>query len=259
MNAAVLREWPRKWGRRAVLAVQFATIFPLRTPAGVTDDEMRRSAALWPLAGAGLGALVWLADGGLRLFLPPLPAAAMAMAGYALATGALHLDGLMDTVDAVGSRAPKERALEIMRDSRVGALGAVAGCVVLIGKTAALSALPPAAAGPFVAVPALARAAVVWSTHFAPGARGSAGLGGLFARRVPASATWTASVSACAFAVWGLGLPRAILYLAGAALVAYGAANWLRRRFGGMTGDTYGAVLELVEWLAWTAASAHTR
>ena len=242
--------------RQAMLAVQFATVFPTPQLVGVTDDEVRRSMAWLPVLGAVLGALLWLLNLGLRRGLAPWPATVVSLALYTGSTGALHLDGLLDTADAVGSRARGERALAIMKDSRVGAMGAVAGCLVLLGKAAALSALLPQSPGPFIVMPALSRMAMLWAMGWAPAAR-STGLAGLFARRMPASATGIATVCACAFSLWLLPWREALIAIMGVFAFSFVVTRWLHRRFGGLTGDSYGAINELIEWLGWTALSVH--
>lgn len=242
--------------RQTILAIQFATVFPTPQLGDVTEDEMRRSMAWLPVLGALLGALLWLLNLGLRKMLAPLPAAVVAIAFYTLCTGALHLDGLLDTADAVGSRARGERALAIMKDSRVGAMGVVAGCLVLLGKVAALSALLPQSPGPFIVLPALSRMAMLWAMGWAPAAR-STGLASLFARRLPVSATWTGTLFACGLSFWLLSWQEALIVVLGVFAFSWAMTRWLQRRFGGLTGDSYGALNELIEWLGWTALSVH--
>ncbi len=242
--------------RQTVLAIQFATVVPTPQLADVTEDEVRRSMAWLPVLGAVLGALLWLMNLGLRRGLAAWPATVVSLAFYTISTGALHLDGLLDTADAVGSRARGERALAIMKDSRVGAMGVVTGCLVLLGKAAALSALLPQSPGPFIVIPALSRMAMLWAMGWAPAAR-SAGLAGLFARRMPVSVTWIGTVSACGLSVWLLSWREALFAILGVFAFAWGMTRWLYRRFGGLTGDSYGAINELIEWIGWTALTVH--
>jgi adenosylcobinamide-GDP ribazoletransferase len=127
--------------RRLLLAVTFLTGLPLPVPGEARDDDLWGSMAWYPLVGAGLGFAgfaVWL---GLSWLLPPLVAAALVIVLLELFTRALHLDGLMDTCDGYFSGAPRERALEIMKDSRSGAMGVFGAITVIVVKIAALGAL----------------------------------------------------------------------------------------------------------------------
>lgn len=237
--------------RVCILAVQFATILPTASLVDVSEVEMRISVALWPLIGAALGGVLWVSTLLLRHFLMPLPASVLAVTLFTILTGALHLDGLMDTVDAIGSRAHGEKALAIMRDSRVGAMGAAAGCLVLIGKVAALTNLSTNSAMLYILIPTLSRAAMVWAMMWAPAARGKEGLGGLYAQQIPIGATLSASAVAVVGALFMDPILRGIALLAGAFVLAFGLTRLFDHRFGGMTGDTYGAINEVVEWLGW--------
>ena len=126
--------------RQALLAAQFLTTFPLPNLSYVSEAEIRLSSMFFPLVGVVLGIILWAMEFLLRLVFPNLVSTSIALTLYTLLTGALHLDGLMDTADALGSRKPRERALEIMKDSRVGAMGVVAAVMVYSGKLAALNA-----------------------------------------------------------------------------------------------------------------------
>lgn len=242
--------------RRLALAITFLTIVPIRVPAPVTDADVTASVAYYPLVGAGLGGLLW----GLAYLMqawPSLLAAAVLAAAYTVVTGALHLDGLMDTADALASRRPRREALAIMKDSRVGALGALAGVLVLVIKIAAWTTLLHRAPFPWlVAVPAVARTGMVWSVAHEPAApRGDAPtLAQQYQGAVPTGVVllWAAGVLAALLAVGGGW--TAVLLTVGGMVLAAGAARATTRWLGGMTGDTYGAVNELVEVWGWIVA-----
>ncbi|MDA8198983.1 MAG: adenosylcobinamide-GDP ribazoletransferase [Thermaerobacter sp.] len=246
----------RQW-RRLALALTFLTIVPIRVPAPVTDADMTASAAYYPLVGAGLGGLLLgLAD--LMHAWPSFLAAAVLAAVYTVATGALHLDGLMDTADALASRQPPAEALAIMKDSRVGAAGALAGVLVLVIKIAAWTALLHRPLFPwFVAIPAVARTGMLWAVAHEPAApRGDAPtLAGQYHGAVPTRVVllWAAGVLAALLAAGGSW--TAVWVTAGGLALAAGAARATTRWLGGMTGDTYGAVNELVEVWGWIVAA----
>jgi adenosylcobinamide-GDP ribazoletransferase len=242
--------------RQAVLAVQFASVFPTPRISGATEEEIRGGMGWLPVLGAWLGALLWGLDAVLRRVLPVWPATVLVLAAYTGATGALHLDGLMDTADAVGSRAAPEKALAIMKDSRVGAMGAVAGSIVLLGKAAALSMLNPAHPGGFILVPALSRLAMICAMAFAPAARPD-GLAALFAQKLSPTAVALGMILSIGAGLVLMPWYEAVSLWAGTLAFSFALTVWFRRRFGGMTGDIYGALNELTEWLGWTALSLH--
>src|SRR5437763_1509099 len=126
---------PMRGASRLVAAIAFLTRIPV---GGIYD--VAGGAAVFPLVGAALGAAVGGAAYGLARIMPSLAAAGIALALGALLTGALHLDGLADTADALGARS-REGALAIMRDHAIGTYGATALVLDLVVKTAALAAL----------------------------------------------------------------------------------------------------------------------
>lgn len=112
-------------------AFQFLTRLPVPVTLQYDHAMFRRSVVFYPLVGAVLGLLLSLGGLLLQSFLPPAAAAALMLLLWVAMTGALHLDGLMDTADGILSHRSREQMLEIMKDSRVGAMGVVA-CVLLL-------------------------------------------------------------------------------------------------------------------------------
>lgn len=250
------------WVRTFVLAITFLSILPMPTLVGVSRRELRHSVAWYPWVGAGLGVVAFAVQGLAGRVLPPLAAAGVALGVYTLLTGGLHVDGLMDTADALGSRHDREASLAVMKDSRVGAMGVMAAVLLLGGKWSALAALPSWDLWAFVAVPAVARLSLVWSMTLAPGAR-SQGLGNLYAQGIQQSTLWAAILSGvCWTFLPGLLEPQhggmiwvdTIILWLWTGLLTLGFTRWMTHRFGGMTGDTYGALNELVEWSGWLLA-----
>ena len=123
-------------------SVRGAVSFLTRVPVGgsVDADDVARGAALFPLVGAGVGALSGAVAVLLHPTLSPLLAATAAVAVAAVITGGMHLDALADTADGLGAHS-RERALEIMRDSRVGTFGATALVLDLLLKIGAIGTL----------------------------------------------------------------------------------------------------------------------
>lgn len=246
--------------RGAAAAGAFLSLVPLAGRGGVVAADVARGAWAFPAVGAAVGALAAaVALGASAALTPQAGAVAGAVAGL-LATGALHLDGLADTADALGGRS-RERALEIMRDHAVGAYGAAAVALDLILRTTllaallqggeALAALVAAGAASRAAVPPLALRVAYARPHPGPGAALSPPRGG-----AARTALAVAVAAALLVAVLGAVVAAAVFAVAVAVAAACGAA--CRRRFGGVTGDTLGATVELVELASLVALVALT-
>lgn len=194
-------------------------------------------------AGLLLGALV----GGLELALAPVlpvaPRSAVLLGALLLLSGGMHLDGLMDSADGLfGGRDPARR-LEIMRDSRVGAYGVAAAGAVLLVQYAALSAVTGQRWTVVIVAVGLSRAASALALGVARPARAD-GLGSVFSvpRRLAGgtAAALVAAAAAVALGGWHGAAAVGVALLATVAVVAV-----FRRRVGGMSGDGFGAVVEL--------------
>lgn len=200
--------------------------------------------------GAGLAALTYA----LGLVFPPSVTAALWLVISTLVTGGLHLDGLMDTADGLmGGREPS-RILEIMRDSRVGAMGGLAAVLTLLLKWTLLSAwLTPgpgtAQVAALILMPTLGRWTMVGAISFFPYARPEGGLGRPFADGIKRTHLLTATVIALVVA-WLTQGPQGLIIMAAVGLAALAAARLIASRIGGMTGDTYGTINELSELTA---------
>jgi len=243
--------------RRLTLAVTFLTGIPLPVRGEVSPADLWRSMGWYPLVGLGLGFAAWGSYAGLLELLPSLVAAVLVVLLLEAVTRGLHMDGLMDTADGVLSGAPRERALEIMKDSGVGAMGVVAAVLILVLKVAALGALTRAdAAAPLLAGWCAARALPAVDVYAWPYARAS-GTGEAFTReRTPgpvamAAGLLVAGVVATLFvtlAVDGAGTWYAgIVVVAIAMAVALLVQAAVAKRLGGLTGDVYGMGIELAE------------
>lgn len=228
-----------------LIALQFLTRLPVSLPGMPPPDEQGRSLLYYPLVGGLLGGLLWLAS----LCLADTPAllgAALLLSLWVLLSGALHLDGLGDCVDAwVGGYGERERTLAIMKDPRSGPMAVVALVLLLLLKFAALLALLET--GQWLAlllVPLLARASLLGLFLGTPYVR-AGGLGAAMAAHLPRTAGWRVlllSGAACLLAGWS-----GLLAVAAALGVHLLLRRQLLRRLGGTTGDTAGALLELSE------------
>lgn len=233
-----------------ILALQFTTIFPIPARGSVSESDLRHSVVFYPVAGFVLGCVLWGLQSILIHLLSVSAATVFSLAVYTFITGGLHLDGLMDTADALGSHRSRERALEIMRDSRIGAMGAIAGIFLLAGKGTALATISNHAYWLLILVPGLSRLGMVWSMKMAPYAREQSGLGQIYAQKIP---LWTElfATAIVGAAFWITFSYRGLSVIVFAFVFVWLYTVFMTKRFGGMTGDTYGALNELLEWLGW--------
>lgn len=260
--------------RHFVLAVQFFSRIPvtgrLAAWAGWSPQLQHASVAHLPgigwLVGAW-GAACLAATGWLLAPSPwmPLVAAVLSTVATLWLTGGLHEDGLADVADGLGGFVPPERALEIMKDSRLGAYGAMALVMALLAKLSLVALLVDInmqwAALLLCSIHVLSRMAplalmqclpyVSQATHSK--ALHAAGRP-LAARGLVAATLWC--LPALALTGWLGGLPLAIGLVLPGALATAAMVRWLRRRLGGMTGDCLGAAQQVCELAMLLGAAA---
>lgn len=238
----------------AGLIGQFAAAWTLLSrlpwPFAVPRDLSAIGRGVWafPIVGAMLGALgggvFWMAR---EIGLPALVAAALAIGFLAVATGALHEDGLADTADGFGGGRSREAKLAIMRDSRKGTYGVLALVIVTLLRVGALAALAGAQGfAALIAAAALGRGFAALPMSLLPAARAD-GLG-RGAGRAPGFAACLAlilAVAAATLAAAGYALPwRALGYaVAGAFFAVLFVSLMAARQIGGSTGDVLGAAI----------------
>lgn len=232
--------------RLFIIAFQFLTIVPLPVAVRCEEEDLGRSMAFFPLVGLVLGALMAGADFLLAPLLPRAVADLLLIVISTVATGALHLDGLSDVCDGLAARGSRERFLEIMKDSRVGAVGAVALVLGLGLKYQALLAVPAGYKREVLLFfPMAARLAQVQMTVGAKRARrdglGSAFVGGAGITQLLSA--WALTLTA---GVLLLGL-SGVICLALLFLLTWGVKSWSHGRLGGVTGDVIGCASELNE------------
>jgi adenosylcobinamide-GDP ribazoletransferase len=231
----------RRWDEFRV-AAGFLTRLPLG-PAPEPAMALAQASWAFPLVGILVGLLGGLAYAlAAWLGLPPLPAALIAVAATALSTGALHEDGLADTVDGLGGGHDREHKLAIMRDSRSGAYGVLA-LVFSVGlRAAALATLSGGGrvVAALIAGHAVARGFLPLALRALEPAR-SDGLGAS-AGRPEAGNAWGAAGLGVLIAVFALDLGPGIAAVIAAAIAMTLVADLARRRVGGYTGDVLGAV-----------------
>ncbi len=251
-------------------AVRFLTLIPLPfLPAKAHEDYERTvaRATLWfPLVGCLIGGLGGAAGWVAGLFWGELARAVIIVVAIGVITSGLHLDGLSDTFDGLMSWRPRERKLEIMKDSRIGAMGALALIAIFALKVAFITAAGAGWLPAVLASTTLGRWADVYSIYFFPPAR-EGGLGRRFQAFTRRRDFIFATVQAAAILALVFGLsaaphdwPAAWLRAGLAAglvlLVTHALAARWTRVLGGLTGDTYGALCEIGEVVALAALSA---
>lgn len=227
------------------IAFGFLTRLPVKN-APVDDVVLGRSLSWFPIVGAALGLALVGSERLLRAYLSVDLMAVALVVLLAVLTGGLHLDGLADVFDALGGgRGDRPRMLAIMKDSRIGAHGAAALCLLLIAKVfLVMEVLRHESLWQLFAFPVLARWSVIPLVIFFPYARVE-GLGKPFnGHGRPLHFAMATCLTAALLAWTG---PQAIVPGASALAVALGIGFWLKRRLGGLTGDVYGAAIEVSE------------
>lgn len=239
---------------RFLAALQFLTIIPLPWRRQVSPEDLARSTGYFPVVGLIIGLLLaglnWL----LGWFLPMAVVNVLLIVFLAVISGALHLDGLADTCDGIaGGKTPEER-WQVMRDSRVGSFGIVGVCCLLLVKYVSLNNVPQSLVmTSLVLMPVISRWAMVYAISVYPYAKPS-GLGKVFKQ----GASWQMfAIATVITLVVAIGLARlanvTYFYLAGLAIIpgiwviVVIMATYLKRKFSGLTGDTYGAINEVAE------------
>lgn len=227
------------------IALQFLSSLPIRLPGMPQPQELGRSLLFYPLVGLLFGLLLWALNSVLT-GTPLMLHAALLLTAWVLLSGGLHLDGLADSADAwLGGFGDRERTLTIMKDPRSGPIAVVTLVLVLLLKFCALLALiEQQHTAVLLIVPLIGRSALLAVFLTTPYVR-PGGLGQALADHLPRKAGW-----------WVLGVSAlASVALAGFWVMVLAASGfvWLRRvmikRLGGTTGDTAGALLELLEVL----------
>ncbi len=228
------------------IALQFLSSLPIRLPGMPAAEELGRSLLFYPLVGLLFGVILWALNIALA-GAPLLLHAALLLTVWVLISGALHLDGLADSADAwLGGFGDRERTLTIMKDPRSGPIAVVTLVLVLLLKYAALLALIEKQQGmALIIVPLIGRAALLGlfltTTYVRAG-----GLGQALADHLPRKTGWRVLAVSSVVCVLIAGFNAVV-----ALLLSVVVFIWLRhlmvRRLGGTTGDTAGALLELLE------------
>ena len=180
------------------------------------------------------------------LFLPLPVVNVLIVVSSVVISGALHLDGFVDTFDGIAGHKTTEERWEVMHDSRAGAFGIIAVCCLLLVKYVSLNSVPEhLMMATLIVMPTVSRWAMVYTIFAYPYARPS-GLGKVFKQEV----SWQKFVIATLVALVVAGVIAklvGLVIIVGIWLIAMAMATYLKRKFAGLTGDTYGAINEMAE------------
>ena len=225
------------------MALRYLTIVPI--PGGAPSREGPGASAAWfPVVGLAIGALLVLVDRATTALFAPLLAALLVVTAWKLVTGGLHLDGVADCFDGLVGHDPAHR-LAIMRDSRIGAFGAVGLILFLLLEVAAVSGIDARARWRALLVaPVVGRAMPPLLARMFAAA--PSGQGARFRAELGPAGPAVATAIAVVVALGVLGASGVLALVAGIALAtALGA--FMMRRLGAVTGDVHGAAVELAE------------
>jgi adenosylcobinamide-GDP ribazoletransferase len=232
-------------------ALEFLTIIPLPRHHETSLEEIESSIMFFPVVGLIIGLILaglsWL----LELVLPAALANALLMVALVVITGALHLDGFIDTCDGIAGHKTVEERWQIMHDSRSGAFGIVGAVLLLLIKYVSLNSLPEDFLLPtLVLMPVVSRWSMVYAVFAYPYAR-PVGLGGIYkegasGRRFIIASVFTLVIGA-GVAFFGLSYLGVLIIWSGVWILVALIAAYFIRKFAGLTGDTYGAINEVAE------------
>ena len=232
-----------------ICAWQFLTAVPVsREFHAPAPDELAGSMLWYPFVGFLLGGLLAMTDLLLTRWLSREVVAGLLILLLVAMTRGLHQDGLADTLDGLaGGRTPSDR-LTIMRDPRIGAIGATGLFLSLILRYGALVSIPEALRFPvLLCMPAIGRWGMVVGAYGASYARAEGGLAAPFLAHLSGKHVLGATGVVMALMAWSLGVIPALAALVVGGLLSRLATMFYRQVFGGITGDALGATNELVE------------
>ena len=215
---------------------------------------MGRSTIWFPVVGLIIGGILALLNWVFSLFLPMAVTSALTIVLLVIITGAMHLDGFADTCDGLAGNKPAEERWKVMHDSRTGAFGVTGLILLLLVKFMLLNSIPQANIAPvLVVMPVISRWTMVYAIAMYPYARNQ-GLGKAFKDGVTRTRLVFATMITLGlsiFLAWWANLDYyyivgfGIMVIIGLTIIA--VSEYFRRKFAGLTGDTYGAINELAE------------
>jgi adenosylcobinamide-GDP ribazoletransferase len=230
-------------------ALSFLTILPVGQIRLSEEKELARSMAFFPLVGLVIGLLLTTGYYLFSLFLPKSITLWLILGLLALLTRGLHLDGFADTLDGLASGGSKERILEVMRDSRIGAFGVISLILLIGGKYLALDQISNASV-PYslIVMAVMGRQSMVLVCCRSSYARPNGGLAKPFTENLGYRETVWSSVTAFGIALLVMGV-KGILLFFGISLFSLAYRFFFIKKLGGVTGDVLGGANEFAELL----------
>lgn len=225
-------------------ALQFLTVIPVKR--SFSAEQIGRSTSYFPVVGIIIGLILAVLNYLLGLVLPTSVVNVLLVVSMVLLSGALHLDGLVDTCDGIaGHRTPEER-WQVMHDSRAGGFGIIGAALLLLVKFVSLNSVPQSLMMfALVAAPVISRWTMVYAIFAYPYARPS-GLGKAFKQ---ATGGWQFAMATLITVALVVGLFKlaGLIILFIVWLFVLATTFYLKRKFAGLTGDIYGAINEIAE------------
>lgn len=225
------------------IAFGLLTTLPIKLPEDWSAGDSGRTAVWYSFVGLVIGGITWIAWKGAMLILPPSVASVIVLIVWISLTGGLHLDGLADCCDGLLASATPERRLEIMKDPRLGAFGAIGLILILFLKAAMLATLTSSTSLGIVLAASLSRWFILPVALF-PLAR-TGGMGADFSSGLHRASVYISALLPFGLAI-ALGL-HGILSIAAGFIVMGLILQLAKKRIGGVTGDVFGLVVEVVE------------
>lgn len=229
--------------RKILIAISFFTRIPIKLK-DVTSEEFYDSMILIPIVGLFIGCILYGVSV-LFSFIHFIELQALLMViAYIWLTGGLHLDGFADTTDALFSARDQEKMMEIMKDSRLGAFGAIGLILLILTNWLSFTIILPEYSIALLLIPVFGRVAAIMSTCFSTYAPGGGGLGRRFVEMTKLHHFIIYLVSLFLFATFVLGIPGLVTAVVSLIPGIILMKN-LQYKIGGMTGDTIGMTIEM--------------
>jgi adenosylcobinamide-GDP ribazoletransferase len=233
-------------------AIQLLTSIPVRLKRELTPKQLGQATLWFPLVGLGIGGILAGFNWVFNLILPSSVTNILLIIALVIITGAMHLHGLSDTCDGIAGHKTVEERWKVMRDSRTGAFGVMSIVLILLAQYIALNNVPADKMTPVLLfMPTVSRWAMVYAIFTYPYARPT-GLGKAYKEATGWLQFSIATIITLGIAtgLYPLFNVSGFLLFGGVLIITTALAFYLKYKFTGLTGDTYGAINEVAEVMA---------
>ena len=235
--------------RHFLLAWQLLTVIPIKQVSLAKKEDLAASLIFFPVVGMGIGVILSLINLAGSIFFSPFVANALVLISWVWVTGALHLDGLADTIDGICAGGNKKNILRVMKDGAIGAKGVVGLICILLLKFVLLNQINVGMKNQVLFyIPVVSRWSMVLGAYFSPYAKKEEGMGKAYVDLVDFKEVLLTTLITASL---GLAILR-LSFLPFLGITLLTISFWivyLKRKIGGITGDTLGAMNETVETL----------